>query len=410
MSVLGIYAFLAVMVVKVMPIRAVLMSGTDLQKLALKLLVSRIGLHRVTLSMMLAGASWALLSLQGLTKDRRLHVLLLLGAFGILYSQSLTAGRAGYITWGIVGLFLGLLRWRGYLLAAPIMALLVVLLVPSVADRLLEGFAKDQFSSQITVNDYDVTAGRIVIWPLVIDKIKQNMWVGFGRLGMWRTGVVAYISTILQEDFGHPHNAYLEWLLDNGIIGFIPVIIFYLVVLFHAARLFCDRRSGLFMAAGGAACAFVLALLGASFGSQSFYPVEGTVGMWCAIFIMLRVSVQRKQAMTVLQEQERQAWSPLGSFGRARPPVAPIPVSMDALLWPEAPAQFPVRPQPGFRPPLPRPTAAPRPAASAKPEPPRQPQPEPAVVAATATRAAATTAPRAAGPKFIFTTGRDDDD
>jgi O-antigen ligase len=337
-SVMGVYLFLAAMVIKVMPISSVMMDATELTRLAYKLLVNRIGYHRVTLSMMLAGASWAALALRGLTRDRRLHVVAIFASFGILYAQSLTGGRAGYVTWGAVGLILCALRWRGYLLVAPVMAILVVLLVPSVADRMLEGVTRDSFTSNISVNEYDVTAGRVVIWPLVIEKIKREPLVGYGRMGMWRTGVVAYASIIMSEEFGHPHNAYLEWLLDNGIIGFLPVMLFYAVILFHAARLFVDRRSPVFMAAGGVAAALVLGLMGASMGSQSFYPIEGTVGMWCAMGIMLRVSVNRAEALATLRAAEATAMvSPAGNrfaSGHRRPVAAAA--SIDTLLWPQS--------------------------------------------------------------------------
>jgi hypothetical protein len=338
LAVMGIYIFLGLMVIKVMPVRAVMLSGTDLQRLALKLLVSRIGLHRVTLSMMLAGGSWAILALRGLTPDRRLHLLAVVLSVVILYGQSLTGGRAGYITWGLIGLTLCLLRWRGYLFIAPLAAALIIAFVPSVWDRLFEGFTRDAFNSSVSVNDYDLTAGRIIIWPVVIAQIKQGMWFGFGRLAMWRTGIVAYVSTVLQEDFGHPHNAYLEWLLDNGIVGLVPVVMFYLVALFHATRLFCDRRSGLFMAAGGAAAAHILALLGASMGSQSFYPIEGTIGMWCSIGIMFRVSVNRRNALA--------AGAGAGVAGVSLAAVAArraaAAASIETLLWPEAKPRFPV--------------------------------------------------------------------
>jgi O-antigen ligase len=357
LSVLGIYVFLALMVVKVMPIRAVMMDGIELQRLALKLLVSRIGLHRVTLSMMLAGASWACLASRGLTKDLRLQTLAAVTALVVLYAQSLTAGRAGYIAFAAVGLVLCLMRWRSYLLIAPVAVAILLLAVPSVGSRLLEGVSRNPYNSAIAVNDYDVTAGRVVIWPVVIDKIQHGIWVGFGRMGMWRTGIVAYAATMLDEDFGHPHNAYLEWLLDNGIIGFVPVILFYLVALFHSARLFMDRRSGLFMAAGGACAALVLGLLFASIGSQSFYPIEGTVGMWCALGLMFRMSVQRKLADAALKVAQPE--TPMMRRAAFGVPQAAAARSIEDFLWPAPASEFPLRRERKWQPaPAPRPSAA----------------------------------------------------
>ena len=41
------------------------------------------------------------------------------------------------------------------------------------------------------------------------------------------------------------------------------------------------------------ALALVLSLLVAGLGSQTFYPREGSVGMWCAIGLLLRVDRER---------------------------------------------------------------------------------------------------------------------
>ncbi len=51
------------------------------------------------------------------------------------------------------------------------------------------------------------------------------------------------------------------------------------------------------MAVGGMTTALVLALLVASIGSQTFYPREASVGMWCAIGLMMRAWVERKRAI-----------------------------------------------------------------------------------------------------------------
>ena len=100
---------------------------------------------------------------------------------------------------------------------------------------------------------------------------------------MRRTGLATFLLEELGESFPHPHNAYLEWLLDNGVVGFVLMMPFYVVVLALSTSLLRDSRSPVFVAAGGAALALVLALLVGSVGSQTFYPREGAVGMWAAI-------------------------------------------------------------------------------------------------------------------------------
>jgi hypothetical protein len=130
----------------------------------------------------------------------------------------------------------------------------------------------------------------------------------------------------LGESFPHPHNAYLETLFDGGWVGFFCIIPFYLVALFHGFRLFLDSRSPYFVAAGGAVCALVLALLVSAMGSQTFYPREGSVGMWCAFGLAFRTLVERKRAEN---RQRAYAWGPKTRRPlpvRAHQPVGPSPV------------------------------------------------------------------------------------
>ncbi len=129
-------------------------------------------------------------------------------------------------------------------------------------------------------DDYEITSGRTIAWPYVLKKICDSPLVGFGREAMVTTGISDFLMAEYGESFPHPHNAYLEVLLDSGLIGFLLLASFYLVIIRHAFHLFLDRSDPLCSAAGGIACALVLALLVGSLGGQTFYPREGAVGMW----------------------------------------------------------------------------------------------------------------------------------
>jgi O-antigen ligase len=306
---LGVYLLLGLQVIKWMPLTSAL-SGAELTARSLKILGNEIGYHRVNLSMMLGGASWAIFACHTLPRRRALRILILLLALLTLYAQALTGGRTGYGTWGFVGLVLCVVKWRKYLLLLPVAAAGVVLLVPGAVERMTQGFTPETHDRRATaaardksdsgdsdVDSYTVTAGRTLIWPYVIAKIRERPIIGYGREAMYRTGLVRLLQEELGENFPHPHNAYLQMLLDNGWVGFVLVVPFYLVVLSHCFGLLLDNRSTQFTAAGGAAAALVLALLVASMGSQTFYPREGAVGMWCAIGLMLRVWVERARVL-----------------------------------------------------------------------------------------------------------------
>ena len=154
----------------------------------------------------------------------------------------------------------------------------------------------------LTVCRTAVVVGALLsmIWPYVIEKIEKSPLVGYGRLAMKRTGLEYRLREELDEIFPHPHNIYLEWLLDNGIIGFIPVMIFFATVVLYSARLFRHGPDPWYVVIGGISLSLVLAQLIAGLGSQHFYPREGTLGMWCAIFLMFRVYLAYRKSPAVI--------------------------------------------------------------------------------------------------------------
>jgi O-antigen ligase len=334
---LSVYVLLGAQVIRWMPTDEIL-TGETLSDRSLKILLNEVGYHRVNLSMMLAGASWAILATLPLATGISQRVLVIAASLAVSYAQALTGGRMGYVTWALLGLILGLVRWRKYLLLAPVVALAITWTVPSAVERMLQGFSVEtrDHNVALTTNTaliepedqdapdaYTVTAGRNVAWQYVIEKIGENPVFGYGRLAMQRTGLEAMLWEQFQESFPHPHNAYLEMLLDNGWLGLLLVMPFYVFVLRHAISLFRDERSPVFQAIGGVTCALVMALLLASFGSQTFYPREGSVGMWCAIGLLLRITVQSSRALAAAPRRapETRTWG------------APAVEALEGSLW-----------------------------------------------------------------------------
>jgi len=299
------YFLLAIQVIRYMGLHPDL-SGSELSGHAAKTLQRSVGFDRVDMSMMLSGASWAAIAFSILVERSWLKWSVRCGALTILLAQALTGGRTGYATWGLIGLTLCTLRWRRMLPLIPIAAMAVVVLMPAVAERMLDGFGGKSGNIIVHSDEFRITSGRNTIWPLVIDKIKQAPLIGYGRFAMQRTGLTAYIAEVLNDSFPHPHEAYLEVLIDNGIIGFLCVMPIYLILLKRSVGLFLDRNDLIYEAAGGVAMALVLALFIAAFGSQTFYPREGVVGMWAALGVALRVSVERANSREFKEGDDRE--------------------------------------------------------------------------------------------------------
>ena len=317
-SLLAVYFLLGVQVIKWMPLGSIT-DGDTMAYRSAKLLRNEIGYHRVNLSVLLAGASWAIFSTIVLAKSQSRAVIIILAGLIVIFAQALTAGRAGYVAWAGVGLILCLFRWRRILLFIPVVAIIVFLTVPGVWDRLTEGMSKNLNIEAYTSLDESkidantLTSGRNVAWPYELDAIGKAPFFGYGRMAMQRTGLSAHLLTKYREEFPHPHQAYLEWLLDNGLVGFLPVFIFFIIVVRYSISLLRDNRSPVFIAIGGITLSIVCALLIGSLGSQTFYPREGAVAMWCAMGLMFRVYVERSRLTAQFQENK--------------------PENLDELLW-----------------------------------------------------------------------------
>jgi O-antigen ligase len=296
-SILGMFFLLALQVIKHMPLSALTMDAGTLSRVASRILVGSLGYSRVTLSMLLAGASWAMLAVLPLIQRRKHKICIVIAAGLVALGQALTGGRMGYVTFGIIGFILGFLRWRRLLFIFPVILLMALSFMPAVRDRMLMGFGS-QTGPMVQKRDSEViTSGRSEVWPRVIASIEKAPWFGYGRRGMVVSGTHFEVSQLNGEaDFTHPHNAYLEFLLDNGVIGGLFAFLLYGLFFRIALRLFLDRSDVLFGAVGGVAAALLLGLLVAGIGSQTLYPNHQSVGLWAALGVMLRVFIERARS------------------------------------------------------------------------------------------------------------------
>lgn len=293
-AILSLYFILALLSIKAMGLHFDLSSGSELSSRAARVLSRNVGYHRVDLSMMFAGASWAVIAFSR-QFDRLLIKLTLWGSAGIfLLGLAVTGGRTGYVTWGLIGLFLCMVRWRKLLVLIPVVVAAVITFIPAVRERMLQGFGQQKGGIVFETDTSSITSGRTDLWPRVIEEIGNAPVLGYGRIGFIRSGLRAWAQDHGEEAIAHPHNAYLEMLLDNGLLGSCCAMPIYILLLRRSFQLFVDREDVLCEVTGGIALSLVIALFAAAIGAQTFYPREGVVGMWAALAVALRLSVQRQ--------------------------------------------------------------------------------------------------------------------
>ena len=126
LAVLTMYILLAVQVIRWMPL-GMLTSGEELSRRGLKILVNEVGYHRVNISMMLAGASWALYAVRDLPRHYLVRLACLFFAGVLLFALALTGGRMGLATWGVLGVIFSAWKWRKLMIIGPAIALVLIL-------------------------------------------------------------------------------------------------------------------------------------------------------------------------------------------------------------------------------------------------------------------------------------------
>jgi len=206
----------------------------------------------------------------------RLFLLITIGVLGL--ALLLTFSRASIGTAALVGALFLVWKFNAKALAlALIAATLVVLLAGDILySRATYGLGEGASA---------VTAGRIDnIWlPLLPELAKTPLWGSGLSSIVWSFPMV----NEAMRPVGHPHNAYLEALLDMGIIGLALLLAYYahvwkgLRALASNPSLNPDMRS-LFQGATAALLAFLVTCLVGS----SLRPEPESAYLWIAIGLM----------------------------------------------------------------------------------------------------------------------------
>ena len=237
-----------------------------------------IGLHANDLGRLYAVAYAFFLFAWAESRSRGFKLLCVASMAVVTTALVLTFSRGAFVGFMVVnGLFL---LWRFNAKTAAIALLvgiaLVLALPPEVFNRASLGFNEDANA---------VTAGRIDgIWlPLLPELWKSPLWGnGLGSV-MWSDA----LRNGLMFEVTHPHSAYLEALLDVGVLGLAAYIAYFL----HVWRKFRALGSNAFLSPElrgfyQGAAAGLLSFFVTGFAGSSFVPRPEYSFLWIAIGMM----------------------------------------------------------------------------------------------------------------------------
>jgi len=154
--------------------------------------------------------------------------------FIILFLGLLLTQSRGAIGGGVFGIFIYLYFIRRVGFETIIALLLIGGVVALLGDQLILLFSRGLESGDVS----QITSGRLDnMWiPMIIELIDRpdKLIFGYGLYGMVLSDSYIYVPNFYQS--GHVHNAYLDLIIDSGLIAFIPVFLLSLSKFRKAVR------------------------------------------------------------------------------------------------------------------------------------------------------------------------------
>ncbi len=273
----------ALLMLKSMNVRVFTIDYEDARRMTDKL----IGLFANDLAALLAPTIWAALFVYVLLNRKYMKIGWLMVIACAIPPFVALKSRAGFLAFCAIGGMLGVLRYRSILVAMPVVLLLVVALVPSVSSRVLSGVEEDSYDWN------EISAGRVTnLWPPVIEQISHSPVFGHGRWGIKRTPCYDEITALEGHVPKHPHNSYLEILLDAGGVGLV-ICLSWIVVLGHASLFLIKRHHPqLVIITGMISLIFVIAEVTVGVAGSSFFMTQSKVPFLCVWAVGLRLYVE----------------------------------------------------------------------------------------------------------------------
>ncbi|MBX3394879.1 MAG: O-antigen ligase family protein [Phycisphaerae bacterium] len=250
-----------------------------------------VGLYANDMGEVLAFTLWAGLIAVLLIQRHWLKFGWLLANAAVVPCFAVLKSRAGFLAFCATGLVLGVLKWRRILLALPIVLLSVVVFAPNVVDRVMTGVASDGIAD----SDWDaISAGRTTyLWPAALNQFVDSPIFGRGRFTILRTGMYDAIYDVAGGVPTHPHNSYLEMLIDAGVIGLAICLISMAGLARSGLALMRQRYDPLMTAVGAIGLIGVVTELSAGVAGSSFYPGQSAVPYLCIWGVLLRAVVEK---------------------------------------------------------------------------------------------------------------------
>ena len=251
---------------------------------------SELGLHTNDLANFYIIVFPALLSNYFIKKNKQsiLSICITIPVFGILYS------RTAYVMLFFSIIFYFMISRRTKLLPVFLGIAFILFSITSytaIKERVL--YKTDTKSVD------SITAGRVDnLWKPLIYEYLQNpekMFLGNGRRAIFYSDS---ISRGMILDTGHPHNMYLEMILDCGILGLVFFIYFFSVLLLKIKNAVLSTENPVLKEHLFAVLTAIISFLISGLVGRSFFPQINNSFLWIILgytFILLKINLEEAE-------------------------------------------------------------------------------------------------------------------
>lgn len=269
--------FVAAMVV------LIAVTGMSLERLKdARSFLGTLGRHNNEAAVMLTTALGPMLLMSGYVHNAIRRWLLLGASVFVMGGIVLTFSRGGFLGMMVILLVyvLHFKRLKTAFIVATLLVLGAAFAPNALWERLGRGLESSNPAANLNSETEELTAGRVYTWKQLAPEVLRSPVWGRGQLStQWSN----HVKTTHYRA-SHPHNMYLEILMDLGLVGAAAMVLFYR----HVWRLFrqlgADPRvptamRGFFVGAS----AGLLSMLIYGFSNGHYYPAPEQCFYWIAV-------------------------------------------------------------------------------------------------------------------------------
>lgn len=226
----------------------------------------------------------------------RLRLALVIMVIALVMTRSRMGNTAFFAALLAVGALFVLLnkehRLRNSLILASIIVIDVLVIsqffgLEQLRDRIVATQFEDQLDGDVVVQQKNVI--RTDVFGYAIEQFYDRPLTGFGA-GAFESSFQAYPGADIRGHFDHAHNDYLQFAIEYGVIGLLPLVAFVLLAIYHALRALWRTESWYRSGMGFGASMAILGLLIHSFADFNLQiPANAaTFVTICAIAVLAR--------------------------------------------------------------------------------------------------------------------------